>query len=640
MLCLVFNLNISFLGFSKFSSINYKFDSYSCSFQNCYNNFFNSRNSFSFSKKILTHSQFVHPVINSVKGWDTNITYFLKLNILRSFNIVNINRLKNIFCKQVKDFKFWSEIQKMIYVGLVDFSDHLIYKKQDFYKSGLLSSFLLDVYFSELDIFIKDLSIRYNSKFSLYNSQFKFLSKMNLERQRYNIILKNFIPLKLEKKILMFKTLNGFNLFKSRKFIDIFKAHILNTSYQSFDKGIYFVRYLHHILLAIVGSKNFSISLKNKIYSFVEGNLHFKMKDSILSSKFDSFVFFLGFNLSFSTKERFVDSFSLSLKINKKYRLKILSRLNFYKFKMSKLFINRVHSELFFNIVRILQTKNISFSSFEEYKVWIYIFQLESIRCSNLSNLVLTKEDYSLLSPELFSEVRLSKFINYQKYFFKLYLKKLSFTFKSILEIFPSIINKSTIPIDLSVSKLFNEFNKRLNFLYENFNLNDYETSISSFNTSNYFDSRFGDNVSDLLIEINIPIKYFFEKLRFLGFIHPNKKRPIGNAKFLLCDDIYIIKHFGYLANSFLYWFRICDNFFAVKILIEFIRQSCFLTLCRKHNKNKNWAYSVYTPNLLMERNLYIRGSFFPSRQNVLNMQKKFSNKEFFLFDEDFFINL
>jgi hypothetical protein len=637
LLCLVLNLNIFFIGFSKFSNINYSFSSYSDFFNNSSNNFLNSNNLFSFSKKILSDSQSVHSLINSVKGWNTNITYFLKLNILRSFNIININRLKNIFCKQVKDFKFWIEIQKMIVVGLIDLSADLIYKNQDFYKSGLLSSFLLDVYFSELDIFLKDLSIRYNSKFSLYNSQIKFLSMTNLERQRHNVILKNFIPLKLEKKILNFKTLNGFNLFKSRKFINTFKVHFLNASYQSFDKAIYFVRYLHHILLGVVGSKNFSISLKNKIYNFVEGNLHFRMKDSILLSKFDSFIFFLGFNISCSIKRNFLDSFSLNLKINKKYKLKILSRLNFYKFKMSKLFINRVYSELFFNIVRILQTKNISYSSFEEYKVWIYIFQLESIRCSNLSNLILSKEDYSLLSPEIFSEIKLSKFINYQKYFFKLYLKKLSFAFKSILEIFPSIINKSTIPIDLSVNKLFDEFNKRLNFLYENFNINDYETFTSSFN---YVDLRSKGKTSDVLIDINIPIKYFFEKLRILGFVHPNKKRPIGNTRFLLCDDIYIIKYFGYLANSFLFWFRICDNFFIVKILIEFIRQSCFLTLCRKHNKNKNWAYSVYTPNLVMERNLYIRGSFFPSRHNVLNFHKKFFNKEFFIVDEDFFINL
>lgn len=616
---LVFNFNFAFSALSKFFVINS--NRLLCKFSR-------GRNLFPFPKKCFTSSYSVHYVINSIKSWDTNISYFLNLNILRSFDIVNHNRLKNIFCKRVKDTKFWLEINKMMLVGLLDFSGDLIYKKQDFLKVSLLSSFLLDVYLSELDFFLKDLSVSFGSKFNLYDSSRSY--KLNLERRKYNIGLKNFVSIKLEKNISEFSTLNKFSLFKSQDIFSILKISSFNSSLQSFDKGIYFIRYLHHLLIGIIGSKNFSITVKNKIHSFLESDLHFAIYDFSFLSKLDSFIFFLGFNIKFSVLKDNMDSFSLNLKKNQKYKRKVLSRLDFYRCKMSKLYINRVQSELFFNIVRILRMRNIFYSSREEQKIWTYIFQLESVRCSQFSSLILNEEKFSLLSTSIFSEIRTSKFIIYQKYLFNLYLKKLSFIFKEVIEAFPAMIDKSIIPVDLSVNLLFDEFNKKLNFLYENFNLSYHKTSILLKNTSRHLDS---------FVEITVPIKYVFEKLRLLGFIHPVKKRPIGNVKFLFCEDVYIVKHFGYLANSFLYWFRICDNFFMVKMLIEFIRQSCFLTLCRKHNKNKSWAYSIYTPNLLISRNLYIRQSFFPSRRSVSSMQKRFFIERDFYFDEDFLIN-
>lgn len=616
---LVFNFNFAFSALSKFFVINS--NRLLCK-SSC------GRNLFLFPKKCFTSSYSVHYVINSIKSWDTNISYFLNLNILRSFDIVNHNRLKNIFCKRVKDTKFWLEINKMMLVGLLDFSGDLIYKKQDFLKVSLLSSFLLDVYLSELDFFLKDLSVSFGSKFNLYDSSRS--SNLDLERRKYNISLKNFISIKLEKNISEFSTLNKFSLFKSQDIFSILKISSFNSSLRSFDKGIYFIRYLHHLLIGIIGSKNFSITVKNKIHSFLESDLHFAIYDFSFLSKLDSFIFFLGFNIKFSVLKDNMDSFSLNLKKNQKYKRKVLSRLDFYRCKMSKLYINRVQSELFFNIIRILRMKNIFYSSREEQKTWTYIFQLESVRCSQFSSLILNEEKFSLLSTSIFSEIRTSKFIIYQKYLFNLYLKKLSFILKEVIETFPAMIDKSIIPIDLSVNLLFDEFNKRLIFLYENFNLSYHKTSIILKNASRHLDS---------FVEINVPIKYVFEKLRLLGFIHPVKKRPIGNVKFLFCEDVYIVKHFGYLANSFLYWFRICDNFFMVKMLIEYIRQSCFLTLCRKHNKNKSWAYSIYTPNLLISRNLYIRQSFFPSRRSLSSMQKRFFIERDFYFDEDFLIN-
>jgi len=79
------------------------------------------------------------------------------------------------------------------------------------------------------------------------------------------------------------------------------------------------------------------------------------------------------------------------------------------------------------------------------------------------------------------------------------------------------------------------------------------------------------------------------------------------------------------------------DNFGKVKVLVNYIRESCFLTLCRKHNKSKTWALSVYTPNLIISRSSFSTKSFFPTRKNVLKMRKKFIIDPKFSFDEEFF---
>ena len=121
--------------------------------------------------------------------------------------------------------------------------------------------------------------------------------------------------------------------------------------------------------------------------------------------------------------------------------------------------------------------------------------------------------------------------------------------------------------------------------------------------------------------------------------MHPQKNRSVGNSKFLLFHDNFIIKSFGYFAYIFLNWFRCAYNFSKLKNIIDIIRQSCFLTLCRKHNKNKNWAYNIYTSDLILLQTFSSNKSFFPSKMNLFRMKRKFFflQKDIF-FDDEFFL--
>lgn len=126
-----------------------------------------------------------------------------------------------------------------------------------------------------------------------------------------------------------------------------------------------------------------------------------------------------------------------------------------------------------------------------------------------------------------------------------------------------------------------------------------------------------------------------FRKFRVLGFIHPNKNRPIGNVKYLNLNDIVIIWNFSYLYLIILIWFFDSNNFSSLVTFVRILKQSCILTLCRKHNKSKFWISSVFTNDVLVVKNLFNSYNSFPSPNFLLGF---FSSYQILLVDEAFFI--
>jgi hypothetical protein len=124
--------------------------------------------------------------------------------------------------------------------------------------------------------------------------------------------------------------------------------------------------------------------------------------------------------------------------------------------------------------------------------------------------------------------------------------------------------------------------------------------------------------------ELFFPIEFINLRLRSFGFIHKSKNRPVSNSKYLYLGDSDIIKIFGNIAISFLFWFSCVKNTSKIKHVVEFLRQSCFLTLCRKHNKRKKWALDVYTSDLIVTENLFNSYLIFPKRSAILKCKRKF----------------
>jgi hypothetical protein len=243
-----------------------------------------------------------------------------------------------------------------------------------------------------------------------------------------------------------------------------------------------------------------------------------------------------------------------------------------------------------------------------------------------------------------------------------MYVLKTRFFLRCVLGSFISYNSSFVYPVDLWFCRFFDEYKKRLFIFYNDLFLKesvkfDQDLSTSSilginkfafdFYLSDSFYSHiklkskiFNNSKGNLLsFEIFAPIVICLNKLRELGFFNKSKYTPIGNTEFLSYDDYYIINSFSSLAYTYLNWFRCSVNFYSVKILVNLIRESCFLTLCRKHNKSKSWVIGIYSKDLLLLRKFSHVKYIFPSYNALSLMKRKFYNSaKLLFFDEVFFL--
>lgn len=515
-----------------------------------------------FSRKISFTS-----VLANIKNWDPNLKFFLTGNIVSSFNTINRNRLKNIFLKNIGDIIFWNEIEKMINCNLVDISGNSVYLKSNFLSNNPLSYWLLEMYLSEFDIFLSNIAGNFGSRLNIY-----FLKELFSDKYFFS----EFTPLKLENKLIKYQSLKLNFIIQYSYIFEKLLGKFMKCEV-SLNRILYSARYLNFFSLGIIGSKNFSLTLRRKIISFVKTNLFFSIKNFKLFCLPEEYALFIGFHIC---TQNYITKFnSLNSRINtvKKYQRKIISRLTFFTLKMASVTNNRIRIELFTNLVKAITFKKKISSSLVDMKIWTFIFQLEALKCIQYGKIILSEDQASSFCNEFFSAVKISELKNYRSYYISLYSKRIKLVLKTILETFPHFIGKSVLPVDIGVNLFFEEFNKKFALFYDNSSIDGLnncfllDNEVLSFDFPKNNTSSLSRNTNSVckLIKINVPIRYIFEKLRLLGFIHPLKKRPISNSQYLSFNDIYILKSFGYLANSLLFWFRLwCDMFILCLRLI------------------------------------------------------------------------
>ena len=578
----------------------------------------------------------IHNKVKFIKSWDKNVSFFINGDMSCPFLSSNFGRLRNIFIKNFSEEKLWLEIEKMFKSGILDMSLNSIYWGDNIYSFSILSRFLLELYLFEFDSFLTKLSFDTEHLCKWYSKKMEGSSL-------YSSLLLNSVSIKLENNLKSYNSLSTINMIRFNNFLSYFKCYFPRLYSKNFRRSLYWVRHVNFFLLGFVASKNYCYFLFGKLATFVRSCILFDVKNVLFTSSLEKNLFFLGFNI-FLVNSLYNESYDdVRLKKISLYEKKVQNRINVYRVKTFNLSAKRFSSELFLHFISFVKKKRVSFGSLIEKKLWIYVFQLECVRALQYGKLVFGNDNVDILNYSFFSCLK-SPFVKtslfYRSYSYNLYVRKLHIVVKDLASCFDSYFFNSIIPSDIVLYKFLNFLNKKIFFFYENLYYNTLNIASASYLNPVSFRSSTSDLSSYKKVWKILAPKYFiFKKLRVWGFIHPYKDRPVSNSKFLMMEDIQIISKFGFVSNKIISWFRCCDNFLSIKFFVEIIRQSCFLTLSRKHNKNKNWAYSVYTPNLLFPKKLYFIKLIFPNRRFVYKLSKKFLIKNsIFFFNEKFFL--
>lgn len=125
---------------------------------------------------------------------------------------------------------------------------------------------------------------------------------------------------------------------------------------------------------------------------------------------------------------------------------------------------------------------------------------------------------------------------------------------------FPVFFDSSFLSTDVTYSYLLDDFRKKFLFLYKSVY---YITNSTDLLLRSYFvldgtkynkflflksDINFVKNMFRNLstfhisknFEFKIPIKYIFYKMKFLGFVHVYKRRPVANLNYIFFEDFFI----------------------------------------------------------------------------------------------------
>nr|P31916.3 RecName: Full=Maturase-like protein 2 [Euglena gracilis]CAC69146.1 maturase [Euglena gracilis] len=560
----------------------------------------------------------------SIKFWDSQIKNFMTLKIIKLFDYVHKVRLKNIFSKFTYDSFFFVEIDKMFNLNLVNISSNLIYNSIENFGCSLLSSFFLNLYILEGDFFLDRFIFKICFKRNLFKTFFSF-KKVSFF---YQYSLKNFIPLRLEKNFFVSSFLKEVNSGKYHN-IDIFYL-FNNKVFTVYEKNIYYVRYLNFLIFGFLSSKNFIFFFKLKYLFFLRNKLYFNFREVQIFSSSNDKVIFLGVYIAYNKIYNFFEK----LRVNKKYFLNVFQKIITKHNTFLKALKNIFHYSRCFNFFK----KNCYPNFYKKKNFSFFNFYTESFRILKFFDAFFINTHHFFLPVELITSTKLVNFQKYTMYSFDFYNQKLSILLKDILENFNQFLSCSLVSIDLNLYNCLFEFKKHLVLLYNYYSpvysfFSKRQRYKLNFNSFNYYSfSNFsGQNRSFFSSKANqfrffkffVPFKVFLKKLRLLGFIHPFKFRPIGNVRLLLFEDKFILRNFGFFVYSVLNWFSICENFSHLRFFVELIRESCFLTLCRKHNKMKLWSYSVYTFDLVFSKSVYRTISFFPTRKFIFNLKRK-----------------
>jgi hypothetical protein len=352
----------------------------------------------------------------------------------------------------------------MIRSGNINFASQQVYKSLSLFNYSPLSRFLFEIYLLELDIFF----IRFSSDFNMRkNLLFDIISNA---KPIYDLkrLTSYYFPIKLE-SLLQFNYLSLINVTKNKfQSFKLFVCNKNNLFFRAFSKRINYARYLDHILVGLISSKNILPNLLKKFNSFIRTELALDFFSVNIFNSLDYPILFLGFHIRLLKVSFTNDAFS-KLKINKKYLKRLLSRNEVYQKRFHLQSVARINSEIISSFLHLLNERAVVNISWGSFRLWTLIFQIESLRFFQYSKLVFSKENIGLFSEDFLGVISSKTMVIYNNYLFDFQLKKLNFLIREANSNLSLVRFNNVLPTDLTIQNFLEEFRKGLFLFYNSF---------------------------------------------------------------------------------------------------------------------------------------------------------------------------
>ena len=580
-------------------------------------------------------SRSAHGALNVIKGWPVNLSWFVKFDIVKAFDTVNRNRLKNIFTKYCPDYRIWGEVNKLMkaeIVGLkINSCDDLGVSQR-----SVLSPFLLNVYMTELDKFIEVLQAKYS---------------VTDPASGWNPSVRN----KYEKFVRKFRTKTGLGrtlkecgspeivlaLYKKER-SQFYKEYGSTRGENKNLRCIKYVRYADDFVLGIRGSRDFALKIAMKIETFIKSNLRLKVHDVFLTSRDKGAVEFLGFKVYLSSIKNKARTKSNKIKSIAKYKRRSIARLQGSNARISQAYFNSIkhgflnYLQNMYEKLNLKKDKNIDLALVQHFTNQNLKDILQnSSQLSNASDTNLALRRFTQHFKDLFSKNIAISLEVWEENFKELELFKKNFTLTTELSRVIEAREKFLAELKAIESSVKDKAREKAKT--EAIEFYQKKQSLKVLNKSPFskFSEREFARTAELLslstmditrsrrISIRFDIKNFYSKLADLGFYSAKRNAPLSVPKLVFLNDYEIINFYNTLIRGYMNWFRCADNFTSAKNIIWTLRMSCLKTLARKHKKNLKWALNVFTINVSVD---LPNGSNFslPSVHEISQMSHKF----------------
>jgi NADH-quinone oxidoreductase subunit A len=603
-----------------------------------------------------------HQALKAVRHWKFNTTFLMDYNISTVYTAINNKRLKNIFKKKVKDFRFWGEISKILNAGVVH-ELRLIFGFKKVFQAGILGPFLYNVYMHEFDERVIQLQKLSKSTNKFYES---IVYKGQESTKGYGHGTSDVAIHNLKRLAQNGESSKIF--LKVREIVSKNHHQKVGHCKKTGTRVVFlqYARYLYDFILGVVGGRKYAGQIRKNLNNFIKSNLHLVVKKDSIVHRNEKSVRFLDHLISFreyqlkptavskstralqKNKHRSMSKFlesdkrlaksksyqfysnvlrqfdilsgKLQMGVRKKSHVSVLASIIAYKYiggqLMRKISINcwKKFNKLmsFVNLDKLSSKRNAN----PVLTRWFLNLQKESDMCSELSARILYSNIVSLASAEWHVHLSIGQADKIKK-LQQNYLIKMGAILKESLK----------GELEKKQSKMF--YNHYFNRNGEEFNSSTKKVCDGSIRKLRALPERefFLRKVS-----INAPIKDICLKLKLMGHIHSMKSKSIGYSSLSSYADSVIVTQVNSLIFGMLSWYSGVDNFGKVKSLVQLLRKNCILTLAAKHKKPVHWVQAVYGEDVVVLRGkekiqLRSKASIL-SHRNQLNMTADF----FFLY--------